>query len=385
MFMAKTNELNSKQRIILCLLFAVVIASMVSALKIVNLLPTLVFIIFLLIILLFAGSYVISIVVEDRKKKKAEQAKLKAEKEALERKKKELYDILGIEIQYNTDGTVKDLYELLGIEKCYDEDGKRQLTSYEIMGIIPKFYPNLNERPSVFVIKNRINKVAKGIVDAPKFVRKVETNSKLDKPAASKTEAKSNNSVPKKKGNAPQGFIKQGGKAKPAKMGEVGKVTALKEIKPAPAKSNVDLKAIEALVNSSKQPKMPQSSSSTVAKSASAKKQPAAKSGIENKDQQAKMPKVDDVNAKPIHTINLPPKYAKKENGDEKKSKQQNQAQMVIRSRRETIVVNRQVTAHHGEVQIGSSSVDTVFMLKNPVADFNSVPWFMDNEGEMGK
>ncbi len=73
----------------------------------------------------------------------------------------DIYAILGIPKQYNPDGSLMSIYELLKIHPIYDETGTRMLTPYELLGILPKFDKNINEIPYVFVIKNRIGKIAK--------------------------------------------------------------------------------------------------------------------------------------------------------------------------------------------------------------------------------
>lgn len=80
----------------------------------------------------------------------------------------DIYAILGIPKQYNPDGSLMSIYELLKIHPIYDETGTRLLTPYELLGILPKFDKNINEIPYVFVIKNRVGKIAK--VDLTKRV-----------------------------------------------------------------------------------------------------------------------------------------------------------------------------------------------------------------------
>ena len=73
----------------------------------------------------------------------------------------DLYALLKIVPQYNSDGSLKDIYDLLQISPQYDEKGKRLLTIYEKLGINPKFNQNGAEIPYVLIIKNRIKSLAK--------------------------------------------------------------------------------------------------------------------------------------------------------------------------------------------------------------------------------
>lgn len=110
-------------------------------------------------------------------KKKLKQLALQKKKEQDEINFKLLrfYEALGIEVQYNSDGSIKDLFQLLKINKVYDENGKRIMTPYELLKMNPVFDKNGNEKPLVFTIKNRVVKVAKSVIDAPKFTYKPKT------------------------------------------------------------------------------------------------------------------------------------------------------------------------------------------------------------------
>ena len=87
--------------------------------------------------------------------------------------KTDLYEALGIPVQYNKDGTVKDIYDLLGIAPVYDENGNRVLTVYELLGIVPKFDEDGNEIPFVFVVKNGVKRVAKVDLSSRVLTRKL--------------------------------------------------------------------------------------------------------------------------------------------------------------------------------------------------------------------
>jgi len=90
----------------------------------------------------------------------------------------DLYNVLGIPVQYNEDGSIKDIYDLLGIEPIYDENGNRILTIYELLQIMPKFDNNGREIPSVTVIKNRVNRIAKVDVSSRVLTRKLTEEEK---------------------------------------------------------------------------------------------------------------------------------------------------------------------------------------------------------------
>ncbi|MBQ7466995.1 MAG: hypothetical protein IJS74_02855 [Clostridia bacterium] len=85
----------------------------------------------------------------------------------------DIYTILGIPIQYNPDGSIKSIYELLRIHPIYDETGTRLLTPYELLGMMPRFDQNGNEVPTVFVIKNRVGKIAKVDLNKRVLTRKL--------------------------------------------------------------------------------------------------------------------------------------------------------------------------------------------------------------------
>ena len=85
----------------------------------------------------------------------------------------DIYQILGIPIQYNPDGSIKSIYELLKINPIYDETGTRLLTPYEILKMMPRFDKNGNEIPTVFVIKKRVGRVAKVDLNKRVLTRKL--------------------------------------------------------------------------------------------------------------------------------------------------------------------------------------------------------------------
>mgnify|MGYP003571314266 CR=1 FL=1 len=204
-----------------------------------------VFVLLLILILLAYGAYASIIYYREVKRRKAIEAKIKREKDERERKLRELYQLLGIEVQYNDDGSIKDLYQLLGISKLTDENGKRILTSYELLGILPRFNMWAIELPNVFAIKNRIKKVARGI--AQPFIL-------LYKPMA----AKDNKDKPTtQSGNEADKSSEKGGKnesdkspdAKPKKEAGKSGVKIVKE----PAKSSAP--SGQGFIKAGKQPK----------------------------------------------------------------------------------------------------------------------------------
>lgn len=90
----------------------------------------------------------------------------------------DLYEILGIPIQYNEDGSVKNIYELLDLEPVYDDNGNRILTVYELLKIMPKFDDSGKEIPSVFVIKNKVKRPAKVDLSSRVLTRKLSEEEK---------------------------------------------------------------------------------------------------------------------------------------------------------------------------------------------------------------
>lgn len=85
----------------------------------------------------------------------------------------DIYEILGIPVQYNPDGSIKSIYELLKINPIYDETGTRILTPYELLGMMPSFDMKGNEIPTVFVIKNRVKQIAKVDLNKRVLTRKL--------------------------------------------------------------------------------------------------------------------------------------------------------------------------------------------------------------------
>ncbi len=73
----------------------------------------------------------------------------------------DIYAILGIPPQYNSDGSLKSVYQLLGINPQYAEDGSRILTIYELLGINPLFKQDGTEIPTILRVKNRVNSIVK--------------------------------------------------------------------------------------------------------------------------------------------------------------------------------------------------------------------------------
>ena len=93
----------------------------------------------------------------------------------------DIYEALGIPIQYNKDGSIKDIYEVLGIEPQFDEEGNRLLTIYEILGIVPMFDKDGKEIPTVLIIKNRVKRFAKVDLSTRVLTRKLTEAEKEEK------------------------------------------------------------------------------------------------------------------------------------------------------------------------------------------------------------
>ena len=129
-----------------------------------------------------ATAIVLVVVFHKKALKKHEQEKIKAQLIARNNYLKQLYDILKIPYQYDEDGHIKDIYELLKIKPIYDENGKQIPLIYELLKIMPRFDKNGRELPSVFAIKNRVKKVAKGILSPIVLTYKPKAKIKEEQP-----------------------------------------------------------------------------------------------------------------------------------------------------------------------------------------------------------
>ncbi|MCR5553133.1 MAG: hypothetical protein K6F08_00045 [bacterium] len=217
------KKLNLKTQLVLGSVIALTIFALLLTLKLTGVLASLVLFILLLVVLFALYGWFATVAIKKIIKEKRRQALIKKQKEERERRLRELYEILGIEIQYNADGSIKDLYQLLGLEVKRDENGRRILLSYELLGRLPKFNEFLKEIPNVFIIKNRVKKVAKGIAEplvlTYKPVKKQENNVE----AAPKKQQAKVKKGPAKKAASPskvQTFIKSG-KGKAAKLTKI--------------------------------------------------------------------------------------------------------------------------------------------------------------------
>jgi len=145
--------------------------------------------------------------------KKEKEEKLRQELIARNLRLKALYDALKIPYQYAEDGHIKDIFELLKIKPMFDENGKRTPLVYELLKILPSFDKNGNERPTVFAIKNRVKKVAKGIISPIVLTYKPKTKVVEE---AQKQEGKKEEKSPKKdvKAQAKEAAKKPAAKAK---------------------------------------------------------------------------------------------------------------------------------------------------------------------------
>ncbi len=82
----------------------------------------------------------------------------------LNKKSKQIYDILGVSSEsYICGGQILNLFKMLKFSPEIDEDGERKLTPYELLGVAPIFDENGTEKPIVFAIKNKVNKVTKNL------------------------------------------------------------------------------------------------------------------------------------------------------------------------------------------------------------------------------
>lgn len=220
-----TKKVSFKWQIGICCIIATIVFAILFLLyfnSVISIVP-LIMILSLLILLLLSSISIILIL------RKAQQIKIIQKKrlEIAERNKKlkEIYGILGLEIQYDENGSVKDIFSLLHLKPKFDKNGKRVLTPYELLKINPRFDENGNEIPSVFIIKNRINKVTRRIAEAPsfKFKPKIKEVQKPQEEQKNKPVKKENKTGGKKAKNVSvQTNIKAGKtKNKPATHSEI--------------------------------------------------------------------------------------------------------------------------------------------------------------------
>lgn len=82
----------------------------------------------------------------------------------LNKKSKQIYDSLGFSSEsYICGGQILNLFKMLKIAPEIGDNGERKLTPYELLGVAPVFDKRGEERPIVFAIKNRANKVTKNL------------------------------------------------------------------------------------------------------------------------------------------------------------------------------------------------------------------------------
>ena len=73
----------------------------------------------------------------------------------------ELYQMMGLkDPKFLSEKNVENLFKILKIEPIFNEDGIRQLTPYELLGVLPVFEKG-KEKPIVFAIKNKAEKIGK--------------------------------------------------------------------------------------------------------------------------------------------------------------------------------------------------------------------------------
>ncbi len=73
----------------------------------------------------------------------------------------ELYRFMGLDDpKFFDDANVVNLFRILNIEPKFNEDGSLKKTPYELLGVLPIFEDN-QEKPIVFAIKNRTEKIGK--------------------------------------------------------------------------------------------------------------------------------------------------------------------------------------------------------------------------------
>lgn len=251
----KKNKTNKWQLIICCLVAAIFIAT-IFVLFCVKILPLVAFLVLLLVILLLLSGYVVGVKIAQVRAKKIAAKKEQEIKDYREKKMKELYELLGVELVYNEDGTIKDIFELIGIPKRFDKDGKRIKTIYEELKINPRITPDGVELPNVFIIKNRVKKVARGIAEplvlTAKPIEKKEGASGEESKSAGGKDAKSAGGKDAKEAKPAGKPASKGAKKKvggttfitPAKSGKKAKTDKLSAPK-------VEIKKLEAKGKSS--------------------------------------------------------------------------------------------------------------------------------------
>lgn len=222
------KKLDFKWQLIICCILATIFVVSFFILWLAKILSLTAFLILLLIVLLLLACAVSFIVFIKKEQVRKTELKQKLELEERERKLKEIYEILGINIQYNEDGSVKDIFELLNLKPIYDKDGVRILTPYELLKINPIFNEDGKELPNVFIIKNRVNRVTKGIAAAPSFTFKPKAKVLQKDETKKQVETKKPDKSSSKKGTI-QTYIKTQGSGKAPSGGKFnGKVDKTK-------------------------------------------------------------------------------------------------------------------------------------------------------------
>ena len=253
------------QMIITCAVSALFLLSDL-VLGIIGIIPLVPFVISLAFLVIISATAIIYLIVKRKKELKAQMLAKKQKEEQRIALLKQLYELIGIEIQYNEDGSIKDIFQLLNLQPIYDENGKRILTIYELLNILPNFDRNGVEKPNVFVIKNRVLKFAKGISEPLVLTYKTKAMKDISpkpSPEAGKKTAKPKVAVKKNvepkvpkikvsyaksKGDKKKDGSKKGGK-KPAKTKSpaelIGKAFKAEKIVHKTAESSVPAKTSE--------------------------------------------------------------------------------------------------------------------------------------------
>lgn len=219
-----SKKLEFKWQIAICGLVATVFVATFLTLFVLNAISVLAFVLAICAGLVATAVTIAILIFLHKKRLEAQKLKKQLEQEEWNYKMKRLYDVLGIDVQYNSDGTIKDLFQLLGIEPVFDENGKRILTPYELLKMNPIFDENGKERPLVFIIKNRVVKLAKGIVEAPiltyKPKQKTQGEPSADKNVTEGDKTKTDKPQQGQKTAKPAGKPKVTKKAKQAKKAQ---------------------------------------------------------------------------------------------------------------------------------------------------------------------
>ncbi|MBQ7452960.1 MAG: hypothetical protein IJS68_01685 [Clostridia bacterium] len=197
------QKLTFKQQMIYTCAGSSLLVLPLVVLGIIGIIPLVPFVIILAVVLGVTALIIFALI---KRRKKEIQLALKAKQEQEELRIKrllQLYEIMGLEVQYNEDGSIKDVFELLNLKNLYNEKGERILTIYELLDILPTFNKDCVELPSIVVIKNIVKSFARGIAEPLVLTYKSKTAKKEVAPQEKPKDQKPKVKVEKKPNSKP--------------------------------------------------------------------------------------------------------------------------------------------------------------------------------------